>query len=70
MRAVENGEPFGLTRRTDGSVVETVDAKELFGKMTEAAWACADPGIQYDDTINDWHTNPETGRINASNPCS
>ena len=38
--------------------------------MAEAAWACADPGIQYDDTINDWHTNPETGRINASNPCS
>ena len=70
MRAVENGEPFGLTARTDGSVVETVDAKELFRKMCEAAWACADPGIQYDDTINDWHTNPETGRINASNPCS
>ena len=70
MRAVENGDPFGLTARTDGRVVETVDAKELFAKMTEAAWACADPGIQYDDTINDWHTNPETGRINASNPCS
>ena len=70
MRAVENGEPFGLTARIDGSVVETVDAKELFRKMCEAAWACADPGIQYDDTINDWHTNPETGRINASNPCS
>jgi ribonucleoside-diphosphate reductase alpha chain len=70
MSAVENGEPFGLTARTDGRVVETVDARELFRKMTEAAWACADPGIQYDDTINDWHTNPETGRINASNPCS
>lgn len=70
MQAVENGEPFGLTARTDGHVVETVDAKELFNKMTQAAWACADPGIQYDDTINDWHTNPETGRINASNPCS
>ena len=70
MRAVESGEPFGLTARTDGSVVETVDARSLFRKMTEAAWACADPGIQYDDTINDWHTNPETGRINASNPCS
>jgi ribonucleoside-diphosphate reductase alpha chain len=70
MRAVENGDEFGLTARTDGRVVETVDAKELFAKMTEAAWACADPGIQYDDTINDWHTNPETGRINASNPCS
>lgn len=70
MNAVENGEPFGLTARTDGRVVETVDARELFHKMTQAAWACADPGIQYDDTINDWHTNPETGRINASNPCS
>jgi len=70
MSAVENDEPFGLTARTDGRVVETVDAKELFNKMTQAAWACADPGIQYDDTINDWHTNPETGRINASNPCS
>jgi len=69
MHAVENGEPFGLTARMDGSVVETVDAKKLFRTMTEAAWACADPGIQYDDTINDWHTNPETGRINASNPC-
>jgi ribonucleoside-diphosphate reductase alpha chain len=70
MQAVESGEPFGLTARTDGRVVETVDAKTLFRTMTEAAWACADPGIQYDDTINDWHTNPETGRINASNPCS
>lgn len=70
MGAVENGEPFGLTARTDGRVIETLDARELFHKMTQAAWACADPGIQYDDTINDWHTNPETGRINASNPCS
>ncbi len=70
MSAVENGEPFGLTARTDGRIVETVDAKRLFRTMSEAAWACADPGIQYDDTINDWHTNPETGRINASNPCS
>ncbi len=70
MHAVENGEQFGLTARMDGSIVETVDAKKLFRTMTEAAWACADPGIQYDDTINDWHTNPETGRINASNPCS
>ncbi len=70
MRAVDNGEAFGLTARMDGSVVETIDAKTLFRSMSEAAWACADPGIQYDDTINDWHTNPETGRINASNPCS
>jgi ribonucleoside-diphosphate reductase alpha chain len=70
MRAVEDGTPFGLRSRLDGSVIETVDAKALFRKVTQAAWECADPGIQYDDTINDWHTNPETGRINASNPCS
>ena len=70
MRAYEAGESFGLTARSTGEVVESVDAKKLFRKMAEAAWACADPGIQYDDTINEWHTNPETGRINASNPCS
>src|SRR5687767_15572417 len=70
MRAVEEGDEFGLRARIDGSVIETVDAKTLFRKVTQAAWECADPGIQYDDTINDWHTNPETGRINASNPCS
>ena len=70
MRAVEADEDFGLRARTDGEVVETVSAKGLFRTMAEAAWACADPGIQYDDIINDWHTNPETGRINASNPCS
>jgi ribonucleoside-diphosphate reductase alpha chain len=70
MRAVEDGSQFGLRARTDGRVTETVDARELFGKMAQAAWECADPGVQYDDTINDWHTNPETGRITASNPCS
>jgi ribonucleoside-diphosphate reductase alpha chain len=70
MRAVEDGTEFGLRGRIDGSVLETVDARTLFRKVTQAAWECADPGIQYDDTINDWHTNPETGRINASNPCS
>jgi ribonucleoside-diphosphate reductase alpha chain len=70
MRAYENGESFGLVARSTGEVIESVDAKQLFRKMSEAAWACADPGIQYDDTINEWHTNPETGRINASNPCS
>ena len=70
MRAYENGESFGLTARSTGEVIESVDAKQLFRKMAQAAWACADPGIQYDDTINEWHTNPETGRINASNPCS
>ena len=70
MTAVENGTDFGLRARSTGEIIEQVDARELFAKVTQAAWACADPGIQYDDTINDWHTNPETGRINASNPCS
>jgi ribonucleoside-diphosphate reductase alpha chain len=70
MRAVEDGGDFALRARTDGRVIETVNARELFGKMARAAWECADPGMQYDDTINDWHTNPETGRITASNPCS
>ena len=70
MRAVETGEEFGLRARTNGEVIDTLDAKALFHRLAEAAWACADPGIQYDDTINDWHTNPETGRITASNPCS
>ena len=70
MRAFEQSKEFGLKARTDGSVIETVDAKELMRKMAQAAWECADPGIQYDDTINDWHTCPETGRITASNPCS
>ncbi|WP_434966532.1 vitamin B12-dependent ribonucleotide reductase [Janibacter indicus] len=70
MRAVEEGADFGLTSRKDGSVIETVDARGLMKKIATAAWECADPGIQYDGTINDWHTNPETGRITASNPCS
>lgn len=70
MKAVENGEPFGLTARTTGEVIETVDARTLFRKIAQAAWECADPGMQYDDTINDWHTNKNTGRITASNPCS
>jgi len=70
MRAVDEGSQFGLRARSTHEVIETVDAKELFGKIAQAAWECADPGIQYDDTINDWHTNPESGRITASNPCS
>ncbi|TKA09434.1 vitamin B12-dependent ribonucleotide reductase [Actinacidiphila oryziradicis] len=70
MKAVESGSKFGLRARMTGEVIEEVEAKELFRKMAEAAWACADPGIQYDDTINRWHTCPESGRINASNPCS
>jgi ribonucleoside-diphosphate reductase alpha chain len=70
MQAVEDKGSFDLRARTDNRVIQTVDADELFGKIAKAAWECADPGIQYDDTINDWHTNPETGRITASNPCS
>ena len=70
MRAVEDGTEFGLRSRSTGEVIETVDARDLFHKIAVAAWECADPGMQYDDTINAWHTNPETGRITASNPCS
>src|SRR3954466_8109057 len=70
MRAVENGEEWQLTARVDGAVVETTDARELMREISEAAWRCADPGVQYDTTINDWHTSPNSGRINASNPCS
>ncbi len=70
MRAVEDGTDFGLRGRKTGEVIERVDARDLFRKISLAAWECADPGLQYDDTINDWHTNPETGRITASNPCS
>src|SRR5690625_1595824 len=70
MRAYESGSDFGLRSRLTNEVIEEVPAKELFRKVAEAAWACADPGIQYDDTINDWHTSPESGRITASNPCS
>ncbi|NEA49778.1 vitamin B12-dependent ribonucleotide reductase [Streptomyces sp. SID10815] len=70
MKAVERGGKFGLRARMTGEVIEEIEAKSLFRKMAEAAWACADPGIQYDDTINHWHTCPESGRINGSNPCS
>jgi ribonucleoside-diphosphate reductase alpha chain len=70
MRAVESGSRFGLRARMTGEIIEEVDARALFTRMAEAAHACADPGIQYDDTINRWHTSPESGRITASNPCS
>src|SRR5690242_1119315 len=70
MRAYEEGTDFALRGRLDGEEIERVDAKKLFRGIAQAAWECADPGLQYDDTINDWHTNPETGRITASNPCS
>ena len=70
MEAVVEGKEWNLTARTDGSVVETADARDLLHQIAEAAWECADPGVQYDTTINSWHTLPNTGRINASNPCS
>src|SRR5213079_3127248 len=70
MEAVENDEDWNLTARTDGTVVETIKARRLLHDISEAAWRCADPGVQYDTTINSWHTLPNTGRINASNPCS
>ncbi|MTK01774.1 vitamin B12-dependent ribonucleotide reductase [Micromonospora sp. CP22] len=70
MSAVEKAGTFDLRGRLDGAVIDTVDAKKLFRTISQAAWECADPGLQYDDTINDWHTCPETGRITASNPCS
>ena len=70
MRAVQDDADFDLLARQTGEVVKTVKAKGLFRQMANAAWQCADPGIQYDDVINDWHTCPESGRITASNPCS
>jgi ribonucleoside-diphosphate reductase alpha chain len=70
MRAVEEGKEFDLLARRTGEVVERIDARKLMRDMAKAAWECADPGIQYDGTINDWHTCPESGRISASNPCS
>ena len=70
MEAAAKGEEFNLTARTDGTVVETIDARDLLRQIAAAAWECADPGVQYDTTINSWHTLPNTGRINASNPCS
>jgi ribonucleoside-diphosphate reductase alpha chain len=70
MEAVVEDKEWNLTARTDGSVVATTDARALLRQMAEAAWECADPGVQYDTTINNWHTLPNTSRINASNPCS
>jgi ribonucleoside-diphosphate reductase alpha chain len=70
MRAVMAGAKWQTIARTTGEVVDTLDAKELWQTIAEAAWACADPGVQYDTTINRWHTCPNTARINASNPCS
>ncbi|MCM2561152.1 vitamin B12-dependent ribonucleotide reductase [Lutimaribacter sp. EGI FJ00015] len=70
LKAIENDAEWELLRRTDGSVARTVKARELWEDIGHAAWACADPGIQYHDTVNDWHTCPEDGQIRGSNPCS
>ncbi len=70
MEAAEADGDWNLTARTDGTVVQTMKARKLLHQIAEAAWRCADPGVQYDTTINSWHTLPNTGRINASNPCS
>ncbi len=70
MRAALSGGKWQTTARTTGEVVDTYDAAELWNIVAEAAWGCADPGVQYDSTINRWHTCPNTDRINASNPCS
>jgi ribonucleoside-diphosphate reductase alpha chain len=70
MEAVEAGGDWHLKARRDGSTTKTLDARELMNQIADAAWRCADPGVQYDTIINRWHTCPESGRINASNPCS
>src|SRR6187200_1821682 len=70
MEAADADADWNLTARTDGAVVDTTKAKELLRQIADAAWRSADPGVQYDTTINKWHTLPNTGRINASNPCS
>src|SRR5829696_6398038 len=70
MERAERGEEWELTARTDGSVMERVDARDVLNQIADAAWRCADPGVQYDTTINEWHTCPVSGRISTSNPCS
>src|SRR3954453_19727242 len=70
MEAAAADADWNLTARTDGQVVDTRHARDILRQMAEAAWKCADPGVQYDTTINQWHTLPNTSRINASNPCS
>ncbi len=69
LRAVAEDKTWNLTWRTTGEVKKTLKARDLWDKIARAAWACADPGIQYDTTTNEWHTVPQSGRINASNPC-
>lgn len=67
---LQNNEDWELTARTDGHVMKKIPAREVWNQIAYAAWRCADPGTQYDTTINEWHTCPQGGRINASNPCS
>jgi ribonucleoside-diphosphate reductase alpha chain len=69
-RALENGTDWDLIGRTNGKKISSVSSQKLWDDIAFAAWACADPGVQYDTTINEWHTCPQGGRINASNPCS
>ena len=70
LEAVDKGADWKLIRRTDGKVAKTIPAAALWDRIAYAAWASADPGLQFDTTINEWHTCPDSGRINASNPCS
>src|SRR5690606_11889346 len=70
MEAVVNDEDYELREVKTGKVAKRVRARDLFRQINEAAWECADPGMQFDTTINKWHTAPNAGRINASNPCS
>ncbi|MBR9649959.1 vitamin B12-dependent ribonucleotide reductase [Thalassovita aquimarina] len=70
LKAVENDDDWELLRRTDGGVAKTIKARDLWEDIGHAAWACADPGIQFHDTVNAWHTCPEDGEIRGSNPCS
>jgi ribonucleoside-diphosphate reductase alpha chain len=70
LKAVEKDADWELISRVDGSVTQTIKARDLWAQVGHAAWACADPGIQYHDTVNDWHTCPEDGAIRGSNPCS
>ncbi|WP_295672720.1 vitamin B12-dependent ribonucleotide reductase [uncultured Mucilaginibacter sp.] len=69
-KALKNGTNWDLTSRMTGKPVKSIPAQKLWDDIAFAAWACADPGVQFDSTINEWHTCPEGGRINASNPCS
>jgi len=69
MRKAIAGEPWALIARVGGTALETVNARELLKDISQAAWECGDPGMQFDTTINDWHTSPASGRINGCNPC-